>query len=184
MSFVILETTEALDASISGANADGIVMMCSTHDQGSNISRAWPAEASETFAIAACDEYGRMPRDLEDSKYAFKLQGLNIPAGDIPFLESSGSISGSSVATAIASGLSSLILSCAHLNNPTEAYQGVMKRALVKKYLENMQSSSGSKYLLLEKFGNIDAKVKEGEPINAEAILKQAFAAHIVNAAI
>lgn len=45
------------------------------------------------------------------------MQGQQVAAGVIPFLEPIERISGSSVATALAAGLSSIILSCNWLEN-------------------------------------------------------------------
>ncbi len=171
MSFSIPETSDALKWSISRAASEGIVMMCSSNDDG--LNEAWPADATETCTIAACDEYGNLPRN-PGANYTFKLQGLNVAAGVVPFLESNDRISGSSVATAIASGLSSLILSCTRLANPTKTYQKV-QRSLVTSRLKAMQSIPQSKHLLLEKFGDIDTKVREGLPIDAKGILEKGF---------
>ncbi|KAK3938154.1 hypothetical protein QBC46DRAFT_441511 [Diplogelasinospora grovesii] len=175
MSFAILETSVLLDTTIADANADGIVLLCSTHDEGSNVGKAWPADSAETFTVTACDEYGALPRITNEYKY--KLQGLNVAAGVIPFLESPDRISGSSVATAIAAGPSSLIVSCLRLANPDRPglFTSTRRRTEVEKYLDAMQSAEGSKYVLLEKFGRIDAKIKDGEPIKAEVILEDVF---------
>lgn len=176
MSLSLLQTSENLDEAISNAGHDHIVMMCSSHDLGKNVTKAWPAMARETTTITACDEYGQLLRSIDDTeKYDFTLPGHNVAAGVIPFLESNDRISGSSVSTAIASGLASLILSCARLKNPDKEFTGSQRQNLVDNYLKSMTSQPGSKELLLEKFGNIDAKIKEGEYINAEAIIDGAF---------
>jgi len=178
----MFEELNTLHASIKSANSDDIIMMCSSHDQGANVSDSWPAGYSETITIAACDKYGNLPRNLDESKanYAYKIHGLDVPAGAVPFLASANSVSGSSAATAIASGLSSLILSCVRLTNPpsgaTTGDRGKSRQTLVREYFKDMVSPVAEKYLLLEKFGNLDAKVKEGEVINAEQILRSSFA--------
>jgi len=78
------------------------------------------------------------------------------------------------VATAIAAGLSSLIISCLRLANPEQTFEGVRRAKAVERKLDDMRSK-GTKYVLLEKFGGLDQKIKEGEPINAEVILETAF---------
>ena len=78
------------------------------------------------------------------------------------------------MATAIAAGLSSLIISCLRLANPEQTFEGVRRAKTVEKKLDDMPSKE-TKYVLLEKFGGIDEKIKEGEPINAEVILETAF---------
>ncbi|KAK0610020.1 hypothetical protein B0T17DRAFT_585395 [Bombardia bombarda] len=171
MSFAMLEKSDDLEKAIKKANADGIVLLCSTHDEGSNIGKAWPADFTETLTIAACDEYGKLHRTTEAGSYQYMLQGLNVAAGVIPFLESTDKISGSSVATAIVAGLSSLIISCIRRANPNQEFVGVPLLNQVKDRLDKMLSSKESKYILLEKFGGIDQKIKSGEPINAEVVL-------------
>lgn len=176
MSFAILEQSDAVDTAISAANNAGIVMICSSHDEGSNINGAWPADSPETFTITACDGYGAPLRPSNEERFGkikYMVQGSDVAAGAIPFVDSSDHITGSSAATAIAAGMSSLITSCYRLAHPNAPLEGVPRRTKVEAYLNSMRSSEGSKYLLLEKFGRIDAKIKEGEPISADSILAQ-----------
>lgn len=182
MSFTMFDESDRLYDSIRKANSDDIVMLCSSHDLGANVTKSWPASYPETITIAACDKYGNLPRSFDEAaakvQYQYKIHGLDVQAGAVPFLASTNTVSGSSAATAIAAGLSSLILSCIRLANPASAGDsGRGKRqTLVKGYLDKMVSSVGRNYLLLEKFGNLDARVKEGELIIAEDILKTSFA--------
>lgn len=176
MSFAILEQSDAVDTAISDANRAGIVMICSSHDEGSNISGAWPADSPETFTITACDGYGAPLRPSNEDRFGkikYMVQGSDVVAGVIPFVDSSDHITGSSAATAIAAGMSSLITSCYRLAHPDTPLEGIPRRTKVERYLDSMRSSDNSKYLLLEKFGKIDEKIKEGEPISADSILNQ-----------
>ncbi|KAK0640567.1 hypothetical protein B0T16DRAFT_460740 [Cercophora newfieldiana] len=194
MSFSMVETSPELDKAITRAFTKGIVMMCSNHDEGSVASKAYPASDELTHAIAACDEYGALLRETED-KYAYKVHALNIAAGSVPFLDSSERVSGSSVATAIASGLSSLILSCVRLNNPgweqslrsnvsnTKEDEKRYRHKLVTKYLDAMVVPDSKSYLSLEKFGNMNVRFKDGEHMNAQTILEDAFKRHYVDLA-
>ncbi|KAI0096962.1 hypothetical protein GGR51DRAFT_542140 [Nemania sp. FL0031] len=118
MSFAMFEQKDRLDEVIKEAKKQGIVMMCSNHDEGANTKESYPANCEHTWVVTACDEYGFTPRERDQSTDPgnYMFQGLDVAAGVIPFLESSDRISGSSVATAIASGIGSLILSCARLN--------------------------------------------------------------------
>ncbi len=48
----------------------GIVMTCSTHDEGSRIDNAYPAGYKDELkhsllVLAACDKYGTLLRDVE-----------------------------------------------------------------------------------------------------------------------
>lgn len=208
---------------INAAKEQGIVMMCSNHDEGAKSKTSYPADyRDKTWVVTACDEYGFPPREREPPKGLgyYMFQGFNVAAGVIPFLESNDRISGSSVATAIASGISSLILSCARLNtcNPakdwhgescpgscttpdrcdpaknkhdmschmsrssvcmarTDDCDGQNRRDIVSHFLEIMKSERSKEegYVLLEKFGRIDNKVKEGEDVIVEEILGDWF---------
>ena len=220
MSFTMSESRPELKKVIQRAENAGIVMMCSNHDEGANLKASYPAQYKpSTWVVTACDEYGFTPRErkLPTGEGYYMLQGLNVAAGVVPFLESNDRISGSSVATAIASGLSSLILSCARLNtcNPRKrlhgescpgpcqhlgacredgshdarcpAFRGCValvgdcegenRRRIVSYFLDRIKSEQmkAEGYLLLERFGEIDAKVKEGEEIFVEDILRNWF---------
>ncbi len=166
MSFVTGDYNENLVQAIRKASDDGIVMTCSTHDEGSRIVDAYPAghmaDTLSLIVLAACDEYGKLLRNVEDNKYHYMLRGQDVAAGIIPFLKSEDTISGSSVSTALAAGLCSLILTCDRLANPEKKYVGGTKEKdsrlfMVKKHLDLMRSSENSQFVLLEKFGQIDA---------------------------
>jgi hypothetical protein len=156
-------------------------MLCSTQDEGPSVSPAYPAEYPETIAIAACDEYGQNSRDKE-TRYNYKIHGLEVAAGTVPFLVSEDRISGSSVATAIAAGLSSLILACDRLAIPGRKYidqfgnkEKFGRQEIVEQYFEKMTVKPDTKYLILEQFGNIDSKIGDGLEIDAEEILTNWF---------
>ncbi|KAI1819685.1 hypothetical protein F4861DRAFT_526015 [Xylaria intraflava] len=165
MSFALGESSRALVNQMNKATEAGILMTCSTHDEGSRIVDAYPAslkgDSLSLMVLAACDEYGKLLRDVQDEKYHYRIRGQDVAAGIIPFLKSDDTISGSSVSTALAAGLSSLVLTCNRLAQPTRKYDrgrtGSNTRwVIVREHLERMQSSEGSKFILLEKFGKID----------------------------
>jgi hypothetical protein len=177
MSFSILEDDSNLSKAVTGAYGQGIVMLCSTHDEGANIEKSWPAEYTETIAITACDEFGSLPHKTAQ-KYKYQIHRMDIAAGVIPFLESHDRISGSSMATAIVAGLSSLILSCDRLVNPGRVYEGTEKKQTVEGYLDDMRAdgkTGKSQYVLLEKLAGVDKWLKEGESINAKKIIRKTF---------
>ena len=178
MSFAILETNPSLGSVVRRARNDhGIVMLCSTHDEGSNVGRAWPASLEETFAVTACDEYGTPYRAMMNDSFKYMIQGLNVAAGVIHFLDSADRISGSSVATAVAAGLSSLILSCLRMANPDQKFEGARRYKMIERKLNEMRPKEpkDSKYVKLEKFGGIERRMSNGEPINADVIIGDAF---------
>nr|CDP29054.1 Putative serine protease [Podospora anserina S mat+] len=196
MSFSIVETTNKFDAVIIQAHSRGIILMCSSHDEGVVAPKSFPASYDETLTIAACDEYGALLREVKDKNgFKYKLNALNIAAGSVPFLNSSERISGSSVTTAIASGLSSLILSCVSLNNPgweqsipdhsNQKEQGkVFRRKVVQKYLQAIVVPGSDCYLSLEKFRNINVRFQDGQLIKAQTVLEHAFTKFHVDHAI
>ncbi|KAJ6436126.1 putative reverse transcriptase [Purpureocillium lavendulum] len=110
----------------------------------------WPATLSATFAVAACYEYDTLYREMIEDSCKYILQGLKVPASVIHFPDADDRISGSSLATAVATGLSSLILSCLRPANPEQQFSGLRWVKLEEK-LNEMPSHSNSKYVILEK---------------------------------
>jgi len=176
----------------------GVIIVCSTHDEGTRTTTSYPAGwkklKDNIIVITACDEYGHLLRDFarkDEDNFTYKLQGQNVAASVIPFVESSDSISGSSVSTALAAGLSSLILTCDKLarlgekepETENQQYGPGDKKAVefqytkgqadtVRKHLDSMAPNA---HLLLEKFGNIDSTTLDGEEIDARKILQNSF---------
>ncbi|KAE9376015.1 subtilisin-like protein [Stipitochalara longipes BDJ] len=125
----------ALWEAVKNENSKGIVMVCSTADEGENNSDVWPARYDETISIAACSSTGKAAAMSNTTKAEFFFQGEDI-IYESPFLGvsyrdalESRSISdpgslppsierifGSSVATAIAAGVASLFLACCRLD--------------------------------------------------------------------
>ncbi|KAF4452933.1 Peptidase S8/S53, subtilisin/kexin/sedolisin [Fusarium austroafricanum] len=190
MSFVLGEDPDrVMEKKIIEAGKAGIVMTCSTHDEGSRIQKAYPASSMgdciALLVLAACDEYGKLLRDIEPSLYSYMLRGQNVPAGVVEFIQSSEKISGSSVATALAAGLCSLILTCARLADPNRQFDTEVKidkenkdhpnsrLHIVREHLDAMVSNSKdhSNYVLLEKFGGI-AEPAPGEGMKPGSLSK------------
>ncbi|KAL8399862.1 hypothetical protein RB594_000326 [Gaeumannomyces avenae] len=163
MSFAMGHSDSDLEDELREATKQGIVMTCSAHDEGSRISKAYPADLKSDLlsllVLAACDEYGKLLRDLSPNKYDYMIRGQNIAAGVIDFLKSEDVITGSSVSTALAAGLCSLILTCDRLAHPGKRYPGGKEAgsrwALVRRHLEKMAADDSKQFLLLEKFENI-----------------------------
>ncbi|KAK1254166.1 hypothetical protein MKX08_008161 [Trichoderma sp. CBMAI-0020] len=176
MSFTILDKTEEFQKACAMAVDAGIVLFCSTHDEGANIATAYPASFSDTIKIMACDEFGAPNRNMKDG-YDYTIQGIDVAAGVVPFLESDDRISGSSVATAIAAGLGSLTLSCDRLANggPSREYSRSGKSELIKACFKDMLAENSDKYILLEKFAGVDRKLKDWTSIFAGDIIEDYF---------
>lgn len=155
MSFAILDNPASFRNACAAAVNDGIVMLCNSHDAGSNIKNAWPADFNDTITINACDDFGE-PLRATSQNINYSIRGREVPAGIVPFLESNDSITGSSVSTAIAAGLSSLILSCDRLAFPDKVYTDRDRINLVNHHFDKMLPDSTKKYIMLEKFADID----------------------------
>ncbi|KAM4054821.1 subtilase family protein [Hirsutella rhossiliensis] len=167
MSFAIPENgsneeyTKELRMAVDRANQNGIVLFCSHHDEGWNVRKSWPAECDGTKVIVACNEYGNFA-NRHVGEYNYKIHGMDISAGAVPYLESSESISGSSVATAMVAGLSSLMLSCHRLQFPGVKFNGkgdeyISKRDFIEQMLRRLSDPAGSDgegplYVQLRKF--------------------------------
>ncbi|CAI6338232.1 unnamed protein product [Periconia digitata] len=106
-----------IEKAIEAAYAKDIAVFCSTADEGNNIGPSFPADYYEkgVFAITACDEQGKPLNISKEKGYQYQLLGKDVLVGAVPFLKSQELIMGSSVATAIAAGLGSLIISCRRL---------------------------------------------------------------------
>ena len=160
MSFAIYQSTNTLQKAIEDAFNDNIVLIASTHDEGSNANVAYPAGyARHTIAIAATNEWGStLSYTPSEKNYNFRLKGVEVFAGAVPYLASEERVSGSSVATAIAAGLASLILSCHHISGFKEPGRTNWKTELVTHYMKEMIPSDAPapKYVALKKFANLD----------------------------
>lgn len=154
--------SENLQDAVDQADNADIVQLCSHHDEGWNISKSWPADCGKPTIIAACNEYGAFT-DRQPREYNYQLHGIDIFTGAVPYLESKDTMSGSSVATAIAAGLASLVLSCHRLQSFKEPH----RRRVIKEAFDSMSVSSGNgdqKYLRLENFSRF-LKDKNGKLI-------------------
>ncbi|GAW16570.1 hypothetical protein ANO14919_060020 [Xylariales sp. No.14919] len=139
------QSMSELEKAIQAAAHEGIVMVCSTADEGENKPDALPAIYKETISIAACGSTGKPVDESNTTSVNFFFQGEDIlhetfsPTASASSMTGSplsvttsggggdhhrgqaGSssierISGSSVATAIAAGVASLFLACCRLD--------------------------------------------------------------------
>ncbi|KAL7930954.1 peptidase S8/S53 domain-containing protein [Trichoderma chlorosporum] len=181
MSISMLEKDEDLKNQVLRAKTNKVVIVCSTHDEGSSITTSYPAEymGEEVIVVTACDEYGRTLRETNENKFDFMLRGKNVAAGVIPFIASSERISGSSVSTALTAGLSSLILTCHKLAalgkaSTTEDHGNKTPADKVREHINNnmISKTPGSREILLEKFGGINGFTSE---VSVENFLMSSF---------
>ncbi|TGJ82712.1 hypothetical protein E0Z10_g6061 [Xylaria hypoxylon] len=110
------------------AKSMGIIIMCGTSDEGENTDEVWPAAyytqqegAVERFdnvlPIVGCDEHGKPSRFSSEAagRYYFRGKDIDASGTDSELLKEPGVVRGSSVATAMATGIASLILACYHM---------------------------------------------------------------------
>jgi hypothetical protein len=104
---------EDLHTSIKLADREGILMFCSASDQGSNsLDTCYPGAWKTCIRIGAATETGDKFSWVHEGQVDFLLPG-EITLGDSTL--GAPNQSGSSVATAIASGLAGLLLLCSRL---------------------------------------------------------------------
>ncbi|KAK3306078.1 peptidase S8/S53 domain-containing protein [Chaetomium strumarium] len=95
--------------------AKNTLIFCSTADRGTGSGPAYPADYNGTVRISATDKYGSLMPASENGSHAVNIP---VPGEDIPAFGPSymgdgievGTVSGSSVATALAAGIASLSL--------------------------------------------------------------------------
>ncbi|KAH7308587.1 hypothetical protein B0I35DRAFT_413215 [Stachybotrys elegans] len=97
-----------------------IVILSSTADGGmrnenTTTSADKPAHR-DVITIAASDWNGNVLDKSQKTGYNYCIVGDNVPVGLVPFLKSREVVSGSSVATALAAGLASLIVACCRIS--------------------------------------------------------------------
>lgn len=89
-------------------------MFCSTADEGAYSGAMWPAECPGVLRVSATDQYGHLtPRSEGLEKVDIQMPGENIEATGPSYMNSAAvgkTVSGSSVATALAAGVASLAL--------------------------------------------------------------------------
>ncbi|KAM3548290.1 hypothetical protein ARSEF4850_009498, partial [Beauveria asiatica] len=189
MSFAMSDSDDAMEKMVRAASNRGIIMTCSAHDEGSRVNQAWPAACrnfdhsdESIIVLAACDKYGKLLREADTKKLDFKILGEHVPAGVVPFVRSEENITGSSVATALAAGLSSLILTCNRLAHPGKEYinakmgktgdgrhsEDQYRLGIVKKHLKKMGTSDENKFIELGNFGRI-SESRIGQDFGAQA---------------
>ncbi|KAE9368896.1 hypothetical protein N431DRAFT_547753 [Stipitochalara longipes BDJ] len=104
-----------LEKAIELAANSGILMFCAATDQGAYTDRSYPAASStkKLFKIGAAEASGTALKWLGDQKAVdFIFPGHNVVKerpGDVP-IDKHTSLTGSSVATALAAGLAAVIL--------------------------------------------------------------------------
>lgn len=127
LSLVTYTDTDEVGQAIRLAFAHDIVVLSSSADEGlREINDAVVGQKLErhVLRIVACNRWGSLLERSPRFGYDYRVVGDNIPVGRVPFLKSPDTISGSSVATAIAAGVVSLILACCRLAKDSNTEHG------------------------------------------------------------
>jgi len=158
--------SKGLRSAIQRASRADILMFCSTNDQGKlgrNDVDVYPGKFSETFKIGAARASGHEAEWTDESShYTFPGEGLKV---DIPcHLKSNTNnlASGSSLATALASGMAALLLYCVQICDDSGNPEQALKTARIH---DNMDRA----------FGRMANKNKHERYIRAWEYLKPEF---------
>lgn len=127
------ESRKKLFDLVQRAVRNDVVLLCSTADEGNKTREAYPATEEGTIAIACCDDGGKLIREGTEHSANYWVYGTGFSGTAIKYMDSKTEIKGSSVATAIAVGIASLILAC-HFTVAAPPY----RRAMVKKAFDMM----------------------------------------------
>lgn len=142
---------EAFALEVKKASDDDIVFLCSTEDAGASGGTVYPAHWSEwTDAISGVDSFGKEVNTTDrNARFYFTGENISTPGlsyGLLPVPES-----GSSIATAVAAGTASVVLSCRQWANPDKIQS---RRKLVGRVFDAMRHPN-DKYVHPSRFFGI-----------------------------
>ncbi|KAM0294459.1 hypothetical protein ACHAPM_011198 [Fusarium culmorum] len=166
-----------LQQAIDAAHMEGVLLLCAAHDEGLNVTKAYPSCMPETVTIAASNQFGHAT-DRTAKLYNYRIHATNIAVGAVPFMHCEEYISGSSVATAIAAGMSSLIISCRRLaTGPIDEKVKSWKRKIVEEKFNDTIPSEAleQKYVRLDKLCGVDERTKDGAPLDMDELIQEEF---------
>jgi hypothetical protein len=141
---------------ITKAEKDNILMFCSTSDQGSNSKDdCYPGDWDKCIKIGGATITGERLTWVNEKKVNNLFPGKNIP-----FMNSDGKSvsyeSGSSVATAAASGLAGVLLYCSRLLPEDDV--NLRTRNNMKDAFKTMSTGSDQMYPRVQEFFEVDFK--------------------------
>ncbi|KAM0554850.1 hypothetical protein ACHAPJ_006585 [Fusarium lateritium] len=151
LSAAFFKADKRLSLAIHDAIAGGVIVIASTAGEAHKQEEAYPANYAEVIKIAATDLRGKETPESLASLADYMFPGDRIVA-ETTFLGTSNpssEISGTSVATAIASGVASLILACHRLSLSTQmmetpwAEHKKQKREVVKRVFNSIVDNKG-----------------------------------------
>ncbi|KIX01497.1 uncharacterized protein Z518_09223 [Rhinocladiella mackenziei CBS 650.93] len=136
------------------ATNNNILVICATADIGAHISDdTWPANCHNVIAISASNAFG-LPMPWSHRNVHAMLDGDQIKTRGPSYmgLDENAYESGSSVATALASGLASLCLFLARMANEDGKGERFKDQRVMKVVFRTMQENDTDKVVELSKF--------------------------------
>ncbi|KAK0648271.1 hypothetical protein B0T16DRAFT_444377 [Cercophora newfieldiana] len=145
------EEMAALKAAVDAARAKNILMFCSTSDQGSSTKDdCYPGDFDGCIKIGGATTTGEPLAWVNTDKVQFLLPGNNVP-----FTNNENKVvsyeSGSSVATAAASGLAGLLLFCGRLVDKAGIHSYRVKSKDNSKYVKEVLKDTKNMERILDK---------------------------------
>lgn len=133
-SFALGTSSPQLEEVLRKAKKKDIIIMCSTADEGENTDEVWPAayyrreqdkaeKFENIFPIVGCDEHGKFSKYANEGagRYMFRGEDVDTSSTDPSVPIETANVQGSSVATAMATGVASLILACYRMVQDTQS---------------------------------------------------------------
>lgn len=164
LSLVTFSNTPNLTKAIRAAADKDIVIISSTADEGMSPPRGGTDaknHKNDVFTIAACTQWGRLLEYSQNDDDNYRFVGHNVYVGQVPYLKSQDTISGSSVATAIAAGTASLALACYRISGNFEAQEEFQRRRRLVRSIFDKMLVDGQRYAKLENFCGKDKNLAE-----------------------
>ncbi|KAL1617112.1 hypothetical protein SLS56_011115, partial [Neofusicoccum ribis] len=154
LSLVAYTNTKKMRAAIIKASNQGIVVLSSTTDEGLVDKPSGAGNESKY-------------------DYDYRFIGHNVPIGQIPFLKSEDSVSGSSAANTIAAGIASLVIACYRLSGKVNVENKVWRRDLViDRFNKMVEGPAELKYVILE---NLCGRLKKLETMDFKWLVNEYF---------
>jgi hypothetical protein len=184
------EDIDKLEKAVRTAQGKGILMFCSTSDQGASAGdKSCPGCWDACIKIGGADHHGERLIWVDSTvPYLF-------PGKRIPFLNDDGKTyhyeSGSSLATACASGLAGLLLYCERVLEKNDPKASLKNKDNMEQMLKRLQLGNGRKFVdvkakiitrFLEKLKTLndeDVKAVDIDKLDWDMYCKEALA-HVI----
>ncbi|KAL6355505.1 hypothetical protein LRP88_11099 [Fusarium phalaenopsidis] len=151
LSSAVFKADTNLELAVQDAIAAGVVIIASAAGEAHKQQEAYPADYPNVLKIVATDSRGRETAEslASQADYMFPEDRILAPTTFLGTTNEADEISGTSVATAIASGVASLVLACHRLCLSNQdhlapwAEHSKLKRKIVKRVFDTMVDNEG-----------------------------------------